>query len=469
MEENKNKVNSNQIEEEEKIFKSIGQEVFCHFKTNLVEKYKIDDSQQYAMKTEFNEKDLSEQVKAILSEENPELEEKMGENFEKISFQFLINGEFLRGNIKSHLLKHKLSSETTITIYYTFGIQKPNEDKKSKEEDWISHLQLLNEFNLNKQSPFVASLFSGDLAFYDQNQDLILRENIIDGSIKQTLCQPMQTQTQKGVQNYITVSACSDETIRVGQLSYAKNKKDTSFKLIAECNGNESTVSCIDVNPLKPYQYCSGSYTGDLSIYNISENNINQAENVYQNKENGKKVKQDLKVIEPIQQSKALHHDNISRCLWKNQNQIYTSSFDHSIKLYDTTKVAQVQSIATKDSAVTTFNFDQDLVISGHEDSYIKTFDMREGKGPVNIFKSHTLWVSDIQKVPINDHQFISCSYDHTIKLWDQRSQFPIFTLKSHHDKIFSVIWNGDSKILSGGSDKEIISHVFPSDPFLQA
>lgn len=48
--------------------------------------------------------------------------------------------------IKSHLMKHKISTEKDITIYYTFGINKPKEDKKVKEEDWISHISLVNAF-----------------------------------------------------------------------------------------------------------------------------------------------------------------------------------------------------------------------------------------------------------------------------------------------------------------------------------
>jgi len=45
--------------------------------------------------------------------------------------------------------------------------------------------------------------------------------------------------------------------------------------------------------------------------------------------------------------------------------------------------------------------------------------------------------------LPENDNIFISTSYDHTIKGWDIRSSFPLFTLRSHHDKVFCCMWNG--------------------------
>ena len=37
----------------------------------------------------------------------------------------------------------------------------------------------------------------------------------------------------------------------------------------------------------------------------------------------------------------------------------------------------------------------------------------------------------------------MKCSYDHTIKIWDTRSIFPLETLASHHDKVFSILWKG--------------------------
>lgn len=79
------------------------------------------------------------------------------------------------------------TNEEDITILYTFGINKPREDKKVKEEDWISHLSLLNPYLTNKESPFIASLFNGDIAFYDSNVDLLYRTNITDVPVKKSL------------------------------------------------------------------------------------------------------------------------------------------------------------------------------------------------------------------------------------------------------------------------------------------
>lgn len=39
-----------------------------------------------------------------------------------MEFEFLINHDFLRGNLKSHIMKHELNTEKTIEIYYSLKI-----------------------------------------------------------------------------------------------------------------------------------------------------------------------------------------------------------------------------------------------------------------------------------------------------------------------------------------------------------
>jgi hypothetical protein len=51
--------------------------------------------------------------------------------------------------LKRHLLKHKVDAEKTIVIHYIFGLNKPKEDKKIEEEDWIKNIALI-EGNTDK-------------------------------------------------------------------------------------------------------------------------------------------------------------------------------------------------------------------------------------------------------------------------------------------------------------------------------
>lgn len=74
-------------------------------------------------------------------------------------------------------------------------------------------------------------------------------------------------------------------------------------------------------------------------------------------------------------------------------------------------------------------------------------------------YKSHNKYTSCV-KFSQSANIFASCSYDHTVKIWDVRSIFPIETLASHHDKVFSIHWKDNSELVSGGSDSKICGYT---------
>lgn len=110
-------------------------------------------------------------------------------------------------------------------------------------------------------------------------------------------------------------------------------------------------------------------------------------------------------------------------------------------------KVETVQCITCKDSAITAMDrLNPDIILCAHEDSSIKTYDLRNSSNVASkTFRGHGSWVSDIKVLSSSQSIFITSSYDHTIKVWDFRSSYPLFNLETHHDKILTTIWNGDN------------------------
>lgn len=71
----------------------------------------------------------------------------------------------------------------------------------------------------------------------------------------------------------------------------------------------------------------------------------------------------------PITAINGAHSDKISNIFWKDSDRILTSSHDHHIKIYDTTKQAEANDITCKDSAITSMFPTANLILSGHEDN----------------------------------------------------------------------------------------------------
>ena len=77
-------------------------------------------------------------------------------------------------------------------------------------------------------------------------------------------------------------------------------------------------------------------------------------------------------------------------------------------------------------------------------------------------FRSHRLMITGIDvdgsmgddqsAVRNSDSLFVTSSHDGKLKIWDLRSQSPLFSVNKHKGKALCVGWYGNT-IVSGGSD----------------
>jgi len=98
--------------------------------------------------------------------------------------------------------------------------------------------------------------------------------------------------------------------------------------------------------------------------------------------------------------------------------------------------------------------------MTSHVDRTVRVWDKRQSQSEVcQTFSSHKGWVSSVSCHPTNGGLFLSGSYDNTLKLWDMRSTVPLHTLKSHKDKILTVGWKDEKRMISGGADNMLRTH----------
>jgi ribosome biogenesis protein len=157
-----------------------------------------------------------------------------------------------------------------------------------------------------------------------------------------------------------------------------------------------------------------------------------------------------------------------------------TSSFDHSLKLWD---LAHQDNISTFNTAkvVTSLHYStaNRLILTSHTDDKIRLFDPRSraaaaedissnlngsciktfGVAPSANSKMPPQWVSQVRWHPTSAHVFASVDYSGAVKLWDMRTMnVPLHTAKSAHEGkglCIDWVWHSDSSasIISGGSD----------------
>ena len=94
------------------------QKVLCRFSTNLPSKFKVPET-DLALPSSSTRYGLSQTVNALLKAAGVEDAHELGEEDGKQRvFDFLVEGELLRGELGRHLAKRGLSVEKTISIEY---------------------------------------------------------------------------------------------------------------------------------------------------------------------------------------------------------------------------------------------------------------------------------------------------------------------------------------------------------------
>ena len=142
------------------------------------------------------------------------------------------------------------------------------------------------------------------------------------------------------------------------------------------------------------------------------------------------------------------HNAAVTALAYPHPSAIYSGSMDHNIKQWDLVTGACVNTWFGR-QVVTSLDFslESNVIGSGHHDKVIRIWDPRQQeKEAMKLqLKSHKGWVSGVKFHPTRAHQLASCSYDHSVKIWDMRASLPLFTLQAHTDKALALDWMDES------------------------
>ena len=107
------------------------------------------------------------------------------------------------------------------------------------------------------------------------------------------------------------------------------------------------------------------------------------------------------------------------------ENTACTSSWDHSIKLWDIFIGQETRSLRSPNKIFLSIDYSDlnQMIIAGLNDNHIRMYDPRSNEGNIvkATFTSHTGWCSSVAWSKTDPNLFVSGSYDMKAKLWDLR------------------------------------------------
>jgi len=217
-----------------------------------------------------------------------------------------------------------------------------------------------------------------------------------------------------------------------------------AFDLKTTLEGHNGAVTSLAISASKPDTLVSGSRDKTLMIWKVDTNSEAQQDK-----------------ITPI---KSLHgHSHfISDLVLSTDGQFaISSSWDHTLRLWDLNKMESVRRFVGHEADVMSVDFSADntKILSAGRDKTIKLF-IHLGNCVTTVkTDSHSEWFSCVRFVPNAKGKFVSAGWDKQVKTWTLDQTFKLESTIVHHNGFINTIaFSPDGSIMATAGKDGVIA-----------
>ena len=422
----------------------------------------------------------------------------------RVPLEFLINGQFLRrSTLDGFLAANGISAETTLAVEYVRAIVPPVHATTFEHDDWVSAVDVLSaNCRAAKWSAGDHSFVPGNERILSASYDGLLR--MWDASSKVLATSPSagggghasSIKSVKFLSSTRIVSAAADRSIRVWKYSEASD--DTSEPALVptlELYGHEASVNSIDVHA-PTSRIVSASSDHSVGLWSTTKTDAPAAPETLLPSYSASNKRRKINPSKSSAQRGPLmllssHTDKATAAIFapSDPTVAYSSSWDHTVRTWDLTTGALVDTRATSHPLTSLCCMNGvNLLATGSTARHITLIDPRASATTIAALtlRGHGNAVVSLSPDPNGAYGLVSGSHDGTCKIWDIRSvkagtgsslepggqvgesvyTIPRSSLGKGNEekrivggdgvKVFSVEWNADVGIVSAGEDKMV-------------
>lgn len=410
---------------------------------------------------------------------------------DRIPFDILINGQFLRTTVDEYLTQNGINAETTLDVEYTRALVPPLNVTSFEHDDWVSAVDVLSQSSpvgtwssgsiQSGQERLVSASYDGLLRVWNTSGDILATSEAPNNGGRITSLKTVKWFSEKKI-----VAAGMDNTVRVYKYDDDTRSITTSLELFNHRWGVE------DVAVHGPSsRILSASSDGTISLFsgNGKENPAAPA-NLLPNSTAASNKRQKLsKPDRTVPARGALatltgHSSPVSSVVFKPDDATvaYSASHDHTLKTWDLPTSQCVDTRTTGHSLLSVCAIpSRNLIATGTSARHITLIDPRASATQISVMtlRGHKNAVVSLDTNPTSDHGLVSGSHDGTVQIWDLRNVTTggrtgegqqgesVHTIhrqghsgpaKSHGEgvKVFGVRWDKEVGIVSAGEDKKV-------------
>ncbi|KAI9789775.1 MAG: ribosome biogenesis protein ytm1 [Peltula sp. TS41687] len=465
-------------------------QIRVQFTTNVPDLQLSNDPGPILVPTNLRRYGLSTLVNHLLGTERP------------TPFDFLISGSLLRTSIDDYLTANGLSSETALTLEYVRSIVPPSYLASFEHDDWVSSIDLFSRSSpaalwaaedsvpIAGQERVLSASYDGLLRVWNMSsQVLATSPSAIDGGHSSGI------KCAKFLSPSRLVSSGLDRTVRVWDYNESQDQLSTEIKPSLELYGHRASVGDICVHrPSKRILSASADHT--VGVWSTDATNAPAAPEALLSSKPGSRAKR-RKVSAttpqrgPVVLLKA-HSAPVSAVTFASSDSTvaHSTSWDHTLRTWDLPTATLVDTRTTSHALLSVLPLSQlHLIATGTSARHITLIDPRVSATTVSAMtlRGHSNAVVSLACDPDSGYRLVSGSHDGQCRIWDVRAtktgRAPahdgmgvpegavgesVYTIERESMKgrgkkvggdgikVFSVVWDKDVGIVSGGEDKRV-------------
>jgi WD40 repeat protein len=402
---------------------------------------------------------------------------------DRIPFDILINGEFLRTTVDEFLTKNGINAETTLDVEYTRALVPPLNVTSFEHDDWVSAVDILSGAGVQSgQERILSASYDGLLRVWNTSGDVLATSEAPNNGGRIT-----SLKTAKWLSDKKIVAAGMDSTVRV----YKYDDDTRTITTALELFNHRWHVEDVAVHaPSSRILSASADTTISLFSSNAKENPVAPS-NLLPNSTAASNKRQKLSKPERTVPSRGAlatftgHASPVSSVIFKPDDATvaYSASHDHTVKTWDLPTATCVDTRTTGHSLLSLCAIpSRNLLATGTSARHITLIDPRASATQISVMtlRGHKNAIVSLDTDPSSEYNLVSGSHDGTVQIWDLRNVSAggqvgegltgesVYTInrqgrsaeavKSHGEgaKVFSVRWDRDVGIVSAGEDKKV-------------
>lgn len=409
-----------------------------------------------------------------------------------IPLDFLINGSFLRTTLEEYLTANGLSSETTLNLQYVRTLIPPLYEASFEHDDWVRCVDTLSRGSI-VGSWDASGLVSGQERILSASDDGLLR---IWNKSGQAIAMSVgysagghsaSIRSARFISPKQIASSSMDRSIRIWNYKEAEDHLSAELKPVLELYGHTACIDYIDVHG-PSNRILSASTDKTIGLWTTLKNSAPAVDSSKAPSAKRQKLSSTSTLQRGPLSTMEYHTAPVTAAIFNplDPTVAYSASQDHTVRTIDLTTSALVDTRSLSQPILSLSalpGISSQLLAAGTTARHITLIDPRVSAQSTQVMtlRGHTNKVVSLTPDPESNYGLVSGSHDGTCRVWDLRSSRlgthdegggtvgeAVYVVERESAKgqkkptagygisVFSVAWDKDIGIVSGGADKMV-------------